>query len=91
MAFMTLNFPNPSRSYDEKNHCVHFWAYDESLEIPFAVGEDALCSIDPKATRSEAGFLNAFDLHRDRILKAAARVYSRRSRGSYMLAAPDMH
>lgn len=88
---MTLNFPNPGRSYDEKNHCVHFWTYDESLEIPFAVGSDAFYSIDPKATRSEAGFLNAFDRHRDRILKAAARVYSRRSRGSYMRAAPDMH
>jgi Protein of unknown function (DUF1488) len=91
MVFMALNFPNPSRSYDEKNHCVYFWAYDESLEIPFAVGEDALCSLDPKATRSEAGFLNAFDLHRDRILKAAARVYSRGRKGSYTLAGPDLH
>jgi hypothetical protein len=88
---MALNFPNPSRSYDQTKHCVRFWAYDESLEIPFFVEEDALCSIDPKATRNEAGFLNAFDRHRDRILKAAARVYSRRSRGSYTLAAPDIH
>ncbi len=88
---MALNFPNPSRSYDEKNHCVRFWAYDGSFEIPFAVDEDALRNIDPQGTRSEAGFLNAFDLHRDRILKAAARVYSRGSRGSYTLAAPDIH
>ena len=88
---MALNFPNPSRSYDQAKHCVRFWAYDESLEIPFFVEEDALCSIDPKATRNEAGFLNVFDCHRDRILKAATRVYSRRSRGSYTLAAPDIH
>ena len=88
---MALNFPNPSRSYDRTKHCVRFWAYDESLEIPFFVEEDALCSIDPKAVRTEAGLLNAFDLHRNRILEAAARVYSRRGRGSYTLAAPDMH
>jgi Protein of unknown function (DUF1488) len=88
---MALSFPNPSRSYDETKHCVRFWAYDESLEIPFFVEEDALCSIDPEATRTEAGILNAFDRHRDRILKAAARVYSRRRKGSYTLAAPDIH
>ena len=43
-----------------------------------------------KATRSEAGFLNAFDLHRDRIFKAAGRVYSRHSKGSCTLAASDL-
>ena len=46
---MALNFPNPSRSYDETKHCVRFWAYDESLRFRFFVEEDALCSIDPKA------------------------------------------
>jgi hypothetical protein len=68
---MALNFPNPSRSYDESKHCIRFWAYDQSLEIPFFVDEEALCSIDPSATRSEASFLSAFDRHRDRVLKAA--------------------
>src|ERR1700675_3858724 len=60
---VALNFPNQSRSYDRTRHCVRFWAYDEALEIPFFVEEEALCSIDPRATRSEAGFLIAFDLH----------------------------
>jgi hypothetical protein len=87
---MALNFPNPSRSYDESKHCIRFWAYDQSLEIPFFVDEEALCSIDPSATRSEAGFLRAFDRHRDRIFKAADRIYSRKSRGSYTLSAPDI-
>jgi len=87
---VALNFPNQSRSYDRTRHCVRFWAYDEALEIPFFVEEEALCSIDPRAARSEAGFLIAFDLHRDRIFKAAVRVYSRHSKGSYTLAAPDI-
>jgi Protein of unknown function (DUF1488) len=87
---MTLNFPNRSRSYDATRHCVRFWAYDEVLEISFFVEEDALCHIDPKATRNEAGFLNAFDLHRERIFEAAGQVYSRHSKDSYTLTASDL-
>jgi len=87
---MPLSFPNQSRSYDARQHCVRFWAYDESLEIPFFVQADALCHMDPKVTRDESGLLNAFDRHRSQIFKAADRVYSRRSRGSYTLAAADM-
>jgi Protein of unknown function (DUF1488) len=69
---------------------VRFWAYDEALEIPFFVEASALCHVDPNATRDEPGLLNAFDLHRSRILRAADRVYSRNRRGSYTLAASDM-
>ena len=87
---LALNFPNRSRSYNATRHCVRFWAYDEVLEISFFVEEDALCRMDPKATRSEAGFLNALNLHRVRIFKAAGRVYSRHSKGSYTLAASDL-
>jgi Protein of unknown function (DUF1488) len=90
VARMPLNFPNQSRSYDARQRCVRFWAYDEALEIPFFVEADALCHIDPKATKDELGLLNAFDLYRGRICKAADRVYSRHRRGSYTLAASDM-
>lgn len=90
MTRTPLNFPNQSRSYDAKQHCVRFWAYDESLEIPFFVNEDALRQMDPDVVRDEPGLLRAFDLHRDRILKAADRVYVRRRRGSYTLTASDM-
>jgi hypothetical protein len=69
---------------------VRFWAYDEALEIPFFVEASALCHVDPSATRDEPGLLNAFDLHRSRILRAADRVYSRNRRGSYTLVASDM-
>ena len=87
---MSLSFPNQSRSYDARQRCVRFWAYDESLEIPFFVGADALCRVDPKATMDEPGLLNAFDSHRSRIFEAANRIYSRRRRGSYTLAASDI-
>jgi hypothetical protein len=90
MTRTPLSFPNQSRSYDARQHWVRFWAYDQALEIPFFVEADALCHIDPKATKDEAGLLNAFDHHRSRILKAADRVYSRRRRGSYTLAVSDM-
>jgi Protein of unknown function (DUF1488) len=53
---MALNFPNLSRSYDAKGHCVRFWGYDEVLEIPFFVEEGALSRIHPQARGDEAGF-----------------------------------
>ncbi|MGH6931937.1 MAG: DUF1488 domain-containing protein [Dongiaceae bacterium] len=87
---MALSFPNPSRSYDATRHGVRFWAYDEALEVPFFVEGDALCRIDPKVPQNEAGYLNAFDRHRDRIFLAANRNYRRHSRGSYTLAAADL-
>lgn len=90
MTRMPLSFPNQSRSYDARQHWVRFWAYDQALEIPFFVEADALCSIDPKTTRDELGLLNAFDLHRGRILEAADRIYSRYRRGSYTLAVSDL-
>jgi hypothetical protein len=90
MTKMPLSFPNECRSYDARQRCVRFWAYDESLEIPFFVEADALSHMEPKVTQDESGLLNAFDRHRGQIFKAADRVYSRRRRGSYTLAASDM-
>ncbi len=87
---MTLNFPNQSRSYDQTRQCVRFWAYDDALEIPFFVEEEALYDSDPAAANGEAELLSAFDLHRDRICKAAIRIYSRHERGSYTLTAADI-
>ena len=87
---MALNFPNQSRSYDARQRCVRFWAYDESLEIPFFVEADALRRIDPKAPMDEPGLLDVFDRHRSKIFEAAGRIYSRRQRGSYTLAAADL-
>lgn len=87
---MALNFPNQSRSYDARGHCVRFWAHDQSVEIAFFVEAAALSQMEPRADRDEAGLLGAFDRHRARILAAAAKVYRPRRGGSYTLAAADL-
>lgn len=87
---MSLNFPNQSRSYDSRQSRVRFWAYDKALEISFFVEAEALSQMEPKASRDEPGMLGAFDAHRERICKAADKVYSRHRGGSYTLGAADM-
>ena len=87
---MTLNFSNPSRSYDETRTCVRFWGYDGALEIPFFLEEGALQRISPETRPNAAALLTAFDQNRDRITNVAAKIYSRtRSKGSYTLTASD--
>jgi hypothetical protein len=87
---MALRFPNQSRSFDTRRFCVRFWAHDESLEIPFFIGADSLCHMNPLAVRDEPGLLEVFDRNRDRIEYAAARIYQRNRRGSYTLVATDL-
>jgi len=79
---MSLGFPNESRFYDAAVHAVRFSGYDGAMEAPFFVGEGALKRIQPDMPSDEAGLLNAFDLHRERIyalvkpgLLAALRSY----------------
>ena len=86
---MTINFPNESRNYDVRRRCVRFWGHDEAREVSFLLEEDALTQIDQTAPRTEAEFLVAFDDNRDRIFKAARKVYSRRGSGFHALAAAD--
>ena len=81
-----LNFPNPSRSYDETEHGVHFWGYDQTIEVSFFVEESALSRISPQTRQDEAGFLTTFDVHRDRIRAVADKVYSRRRKGAYIFS-----
>ena len=89
MGTMTLNFPNPSRSYDDAGHFVRFWGYDRALEISFFLEEGALSKVHPDTTANEAGFLNAFDAHRMRICEVASKIYSRRRKASYTLTSAD--
>jgi hypothetical protein len=84
-----LNFPNPSRSYDGTRHGVCFWGYDQTLEISFVVEEAALSKVSPETRADKAGFLDAFDLHRERILAVAGRIYSGRHKASYTLTDSD--
>ena len=39
---MALNFPNPSRSFDESRKGVRFVGHDGVFEVPFFIEADAL-------------------------------------------------
>jgi Protein of unknown function (DUF1488) len=53
------------------------------MEASFFVNEDALKSIQSDMGFDEVGALRAFDLNRERIYTAAAKVYGRGHKGSY--------
>jgi hypothetical protein len=86
---MSLIFPNQSRSYDHTRGAVRFWGYQSSMECAFFVTEGALRKVQPDLQSDEAGFLNAFDVNRDRICAIAAVVYARGRKGSYELVTAD--
>jgi len=72
---LTLNFPNPSRTYDASRHCVCFWGYDNSREITFLVDDAMLAKMDFDMGSGEPALLAAFDRNRDRILGLAKDLY----------------
>jgi len=84
---MTLNFPNPVRSFDSGRSCVSFWGSDASLEIAFQVELGALRKLG--AGESEAQVLGIFDQNRDAILKVAAAAYGKHRASYYRLTAAD--
>ena len=86
---MTINFPNPSRSYDATRRAVRFWGHDSAMEASFFVTEDALKRVQPDMRFDEPGLLGAFDANRARIYAAAAKVYARGRKGSYDLVDAD--
>ena len=88
---MSLNFPNPSRSFDATKNRVRFWGYDSAMEVSFFVELDALKKLRPEMGNLEEGFLEAFDAARNRIYEVAAKVYVRGGNRSYAynLAAKD--
>jgi hypothetical protein len=86
---MSLFFPNPSRSYDERRSGVRFWGHDGPLEISFLVERDAIARLDKSVGRGEASILGSFDRYRDKIMKVATRIYARRRAHSCVLIAAD--
>ena len=86
---MPINFPNISRSYEATRGMVRFWGYDRSMESSFFVAVEALKRIAPDLRPDETGYLHVFDLNRDLIYAAAAKVYARGRRGSYDIHATD--
>jgi hypothetical protein len=73
---MSLNFPNPSRSYDADRRRIRFWGHDSAMEVSFFLDENAIFVLYPKTTNSETGILAAFDQARERILAVALKVYA---------------
>lgn len=86
---MTIDFPNQSRSYDDKRHGVRFWGHDGAREVSFFVEEIALARVNQTAPRTEDEFLIAFDANRDRIFKAARKAYSPHGGAFYVLSASN--
>lgn len=72
---MKLHFPNPSRSFDEKNSRILFWGYDRTIEVSFSLEVAALKRIYPKMNSTETELLKAFDTAREKICKVADKVY----------------
>ena len=89
-ANLAVSFPNRSRSYDATRRAVHFWGYDRSMESSFFLTADALRQIQPNLQSDAVGFLQAFDINRERIYAIAAKVYARGRRGSYDLNVADI-
>jgi hypothetical protein len=58
-----VDFPNPSRSYDETRRGVLFWGYDQALEISF-VNRDRICAVAGKiySRRHKASHIFSFTL-----------------------------
>jgi hypothetical protein len=90
---MKLDFPNPSRSFDESGERIRFWGYDRTIEVCFFVECEALKRLAPNMGASEKGYLEAFDQARSRIHEVADEVYAHggRSKGvyAYVLSAAD--
>ena len=86
---MSLNFPNPSRSYYATRRAVRFWGHDSSMESTFYIAENALKGVQPDMKFDEASILLAFDLNRELIHAAAVSAYERERRTSYDLVAAD--
>lgn len=87
MAAM-LEFPNPTRSFDEKRKAVRFIGYDDMVQVPFFVEAGAL-SISGRSVASEAECLRAFDASRGSIYNTARKAYSRGRSKPYTLTAAD--
>ncbi len=88
---MTLNFPNQSRSFDERRHRVCFWGYDGPIEISFYAGAEALQKLSHDMGGTEAWCLQTFDASVEQIHEAADKVYKRgKGEYAYTLGAEDL-
>ncbi|MDX8454651.1 DUF1488 domain-containing protein [Mesorhizobium sp. VK9D] len=88
---MPLEFPNPSRSFDEARNAVRFIGHDGMFTVPFFIEADALA---PRGRQgpgmAEAACLVAFDAARHSIHTSARKLYSGGRRTTYTITAADM-
>ncbi|RWM06028.1 DUF1488 family protein [Mesorhizobium sp.] len=88
---MPLEFPNPSRSFDEARNAVRFIGHDGMFEVPFLIEADALTATGRKGLETaEAACLAAFDAARHSIHASARKLYSGGKRTIYTITAADM-
>lgn len=89
---MTLEFLNPSRSFDEVRNAIRFIGHDGMFEVPFFVEVEALAKCSAGLRRmelSEEMCLSTFDAARSSINDVAREAYSNRRQTSYTLTAAD--
>lgn len=89
---MTLEFLNPSRSFDEVRNAIRFIGHDGMFEVSFFVEVDALAKSSAGLRRmelSEEMCLTTFDAARSSINDVAREAYSNRRQTSYTLTAAD--
>jgi hypothetical protein len=90
---VTLDFPNPSRSFDEARNAVRFIGHDGMFEVPFFIEADALASTTTKGSgleAAEAACLASFDAARRSIHDVARKLYSRGRQTSYTITTADI-
>jgi hypothetical protein len=86
---MSLNFSNPTRTYDATRLAVRFYGYDGAMEASFFVTQDGLSKLAGHGVAGESEGLSMFDAHRARIYEVAATVYGKGRKGSYELVRSD--
>jgi hypothetical protein len=88
---MALNFPNPSRQFDERRKAIRFSGYDGVFEVRFMVEASALAEAGtPPADMTEPKCLEAFDRRVAKVHEAARTAYARQRREDYTLSASDL-
>lgn len=89
---MTLQFPNPSRSFDKVRHAIRFIGHDGMFEVPFFIELEALVTSVAglrSMELSEEMYLSNFDSARRSIEDVAREAYSLRRQTFYILTPAD--
>jgi hypothetical protein len=87
---MSLDFPNISRSFDDKTRRIRFLGHDGMFEVRFFVDSDAITAKMKRVIVGERDFLAAFDILRTQIYATAKKAYQHgKKKDTYVLTAAD--